>query len=177
MKEPMKEPGKKGMVRYPLIAGFLMLISIFLIACGSDPTQVSQPGPTEKPAPASVPVSATATPGTQVTAESSFTLIILHNNDGESQLVDSGPGLEDFGGVARFVNVVRREKQTASPDAVITVSSGDNFLAGREVAAGLRSGIFYDSVAMDLIGYDAIALGNHDFDLGPEVLAQFINQA
>ena len=35
---------------------------------------------------------------------------------------------------------------------------------------------YYDALAMDLIGYDAIALGNHDFDFGPEVLAEFIKQ-
>ncbi len=31
-----------------------------------------------------------------------FWLTILHNDDSESQLIDAGPGLEDFGGVARF---------------------------------------------------------------------------
>ena len=33
---------------------------------------------------------------------------------------------------------------------------------------------FYDSIALDLVGYDAIIIGNHDFDFGPEVLADFI---
>ena len=30
-----------------------------------------------------------------------FWLTILHNNDGESDLINLGSGLEDFGGVAR----------------------------------------------------------------------------
>ena len=59
---------------------------------------------------------------------------------------------------------------------MILVSSGDNFLAGPEFTAGLRAETFYDALALDLIGYDAIALGNHDFDFGPEVLADFIMQ-
>ena len=34
-----------------------------------------------------------------------YTLTVLHNNDGESQLVNAGSGLEDFGGVARFARL------------------------------------------------------------------------
>lgn len=56
------------------------------------------------------------------------------------------------------------------------LSSGDNFLAGPEFNVGLDNGVpFYDTVALDLIGYDAIALGNHDFDFGPGVLADFLS--
>jgi 5'-nucleotidase/UDP-sugar diphosphatase len=33
---------------------------------------------------------------------------------------------------------------------------------------------YYDSIALNLIGYDALCLGNHDFDFGPDVLANFI---
>jgi 5'-nucleotidase len=55
------------------------------------------------------------------------------------------------------------------------VSTGDNFLSGAEWNASLEHGIpFYDAVAMELIGYDAITLGNHDFDFGPDVLRDFI---
>ena len=58
---------------------------------------------------------------------------------------------------------------------VIMVSSGDNFLAGPEFNASLEKGVaFYDTIAMDLIGYDAAAIGNHEFDFGPDVLADFI---
>ena len=32
-----------------------------------------------------------------------FRLTVLHNNDGESRLLNAGHGMEDFGGVARFV--------------------------------------------------------------------------
>jgi len=94
--------------------------------------------------------------------------------------VNLGSDLEDFGGVARFAAVVRREKQLSEGNAgksgVIMVSSGDNFLPGLEHSAGERIGTFFDAVALDLIGYDAITLGNHDFYFGPEVLAKFIQQ-
>ena len=107
-----------------------------------------------------------------------FTLTVLHNNDGESQLVNAGVGIEDFGGVARFATVVketRRDARRGPDNGAIFVSSGDNFLAGPEFSAGLADGVFYDARALDMLRYDAISLGNHDFDFGPDVLAEFIN--
>jgi 5'-nucleotidase len=59
---------------------------------------------------------------------------------------------------------------------VVTISSGDNFLAGPEFNASLERGVpFFDTVALDLIGFDASAIGNHEFDFGPDVLADFID--
>jgi 5'-nucleotidase/UDP-sugar diphosphatase len=115
-----------------------------------------------------------------------FWLTVLHNNDAESQLINLGGDLTDFGGAARFKTQVDMlkfeaaqgpmlEDQRGAKRGVIMVSSGDNFLAGPEFNASLEKGIpFYDTIAMDLIGYDAVALGNHDFDFGPDVLADFI---
>jgi len=127
--------------------------------------------------------------------EAEFRLTILHNNDGESSLLPDG----DEGGVARFaglVHALRREALLPDPAlrpgprsrglggeagdfprkrGVLMVSSGDNFLAGPEFNASLERGIpFFDAVAMDLIGYDAAAIGNHEFDFGPEVFADFV---
>lgn len=106
-----------------------------------------------------------------------FTVSILHNNDGESQLINAGAGLEDFGGMARFATVVqqlRAEAAIAGRSSVL-LSSGDNFLAGPEFNASLTQGVpFFDTIGLQLIGYDAIALGNHEFDFGPDVLADFI---
>jgi 5'-nucleotidase len=104
-----------------------------------------------------------------------WTLTILHNNDGESQLINAGSGLEDFGGIARFKTAVDTFKAAAG-DASLMLSSGDNFLAGPEFNHSLASGIpYFDALGMDAIGYDAVAIGNHDFDFGPDVLANFIN--
>jgi 5'-nucleotidase len=108
-----------------------------------------------------------------------FTLTILHNNDGESRLIDAGGENTDFGGVARFaslVNKLRTEAVDGSGNTgVILLNSGDNFLAGPEFNASLSKGApFYDSLALSLIGYDAMAIGNHEFDFGPDVLADFI---
>lgn len=101
-----------------------------------------------------------------------FALTILHNNDGESDLVADG----DVGGAARFKAVVDQQKAIAEAqtNGVLMLSSGDNFLAGTAFEASLQDMIFYDVLALEAIGYDAIDLGNHDFDFGPDVLADFI---
>ena len=114
-----------------------------------------------------------------------FWLTVLHNNDGESQVINAGSGLEDFGGAARFKTVLDglkwsavtgRPSQPGAKRGMIMVSSGDNFLAGPEFNAGLVNGVpFYDTIAMELLGYDAVNLGNHDFDFGPDVLADFLD--
>ena len=112
-----------------------------------------------------------------------FCLTVLHNNDGESQIFNAG-GLIEWGGIARFATLARQEQMAAmgtmpaecGSRGVITVTSGDNFLAGPEWNASLDKGVpFYDSIALDYIGYDALALGNHDFDFGPDVTADFIS--
>ncbi|MBN1339626.1 MAG: choice-of-anchor I family protein [Bacteroidales bacterium] len=113
-------------------------------------------------------------------SKAQYTLTILHNNDAESQLVNAGAGLEDFGGVARFKSLVDSLKAEAINNnyGVIMLSSGDNFLAGPEFSASLNraAGLpYFDALAMDYIGYDAICIGNHDFDFGPDVLSKYIH--
>jgi 2',3'-cyclic-nucleotide 2'-phosphodiesterase (5'-nucleotidase family) len=120
----------------------------------------------------------------------SFWLTVLHNNDGETKLlpqqVSVGGTLQTYGGIARFATLVddlRAQATKGRPPAsqrgakrgAILLSSGDNFLAGPQFNASLDKGVpFYDSIGMSLIGYDAVAIGNHEFDFGPDVLADFI---
>ncbi len=113
----------------------------------------------------------------------SFTLTILHNNDGESQLFDY-EGDSDFGSIARFKTAVdaHRSFYQSLGQGVVTVFAGDSFLAGPEFQASLESGApgartFYDALALSQIGYDALAIGNHELDFGPDVLAEFIGDA
>lgn len=109
---------------------------------------------------------------------SGFTLTILHSDDGESHL-QGAPADPNFGGIARFVALMGALQKQATPGprrGVLTLSSGDNFLAGPEFAASLDKGVpFYDSIALDKVGFDALALGNHEFDFGPDVLADFVS--
>ena len=155
----------------------LLGLVVALTACESEPTS-PRSGPTSRLKPSG---------GDEV----EFCLTLLHNNDGESKLLPVST-LPDFGGIARFAALVDQLRAAAESDdpaiagpvscdrpglgkrAAVLVSSGDNFLAGPEFAASLERGIQYDALALDLIGYDGLAIGNHEFDFGPEVFADFI---
>ena len=127
--------------------------------------------------------------GASATDSSEFCLTLLHNNDGESQLLNAGSGIEDFGGADRFASVVQQQRMDARANGCsgltesgevergsLLLSSGDNFLAGPEFTASLENGVpFYDSILIDLLRYDALAIGNHEFDFGPDILADFID--
>jgi len=100
------------------------------------------------------------------------TITILHNNDGESKLL--GDAEDGEAGIARFVAALKELQSSAPGDGVVTLTSGDNFLASKEFSASLNKGApFYDSIALSGL-YDAMALGNHDFDFGPDVTAEFV---
>ncbi|MGH3434686.1 MAG: bifunctional metallophosphatase/5'-nucleotidase, partial [Thermocrispum sp.] len=131
-------------------------------------------------------------------AKPKFTLHVLFTNDAESALLgvtgdgstDEGPILDDgerpYGSASRMVALAEELRDAATrgkPPAgqaarrgVLTLSGGDNFLAGPEFAASIDKGVpFYDSLAHKAMDYDASAIGNHEFDFGPEVTAQFID--
>ncbi len=115
-----------------------------------------------------------------------FVLTVLHNNDGESDLLGDAEDAEDpgAGSISRFGAKVKNlrsywsqapERRHGTKAGVVVVSAGDNFLAGPEWEASLQKGIpYYDAIALDRIDYDAFAIGNHEFDFGPDVLADFI---
>ncbi len=137
--------------------------AVLLLALSLVAALVTAPAPAAGAQPVPVPISA-----------DTFTLTILHNNDGESKLLPD----EDAGipGVARFAAQMKAMQATAAAtgSGVVTLTSGDNFLASQELNVSLaRDGALYDSIALSGL-YDAMALGNHDFDLGPEVTARFI---
>ncbi|MGH7563642.1 MAG: bifunctional metallophosphatase/5'-nucleotidase [Gemmatimonadota bacterium] len=177
------------MKRFPVLA----VVALLFFACNNDP--VAPPPQSD-----GITVLNPSAKDDQV----HFWLTLLHNNDGESQLIDAGSGLEDFGGVARFASLVDELKQEAKRrpreaeiilagltpagdkggpppstnnpgSSAILVSSGDNFLAGPEFNLSIQKGVpYFDAIALDRIGYDALAIGNHEFDFGPDVLEEFI---
>ena len=106
--------------------------------------------------------------------EAVYTLTVLHTGNGESALLPTG----GWGGAA-YATTVLRDLQDAAAEGDgagrLTVTSGDNFEAGPVFAASLGSGPpFYDTVALGRGRYDAMTLGNHDFDFGPQTLADFV---
>lgn len=115
-------------------------------------------------------------------------VVILFTTDEHSQLFASTPELDDFlgatvspgalkGGVARRMTVLKAERDaaTARGAATLTLSSGDFSQGSLASAAWLATSP--ELVTMKLMGYDAVALGNHEFDLGAKALAGAIQAA
>ncbi|MGK0358292.1 MAG: 5'-nucleotidase/UDP-sugar diphosphatase [Bradymonadia bacterium] len=100
-------------------------------------------------------------------------LVLLHSNDGASALVAEGQS----GGIARFVTLMRRlqAEARAAETPVLSLTTGDNVLAGPTFAASLERGPpYFDAIALSAAGFDAMAIGNHDFDFGPQIFANFV---
>lgn len=114
-------------------------------------------------------------------AQADYKLTILHTNDFHARFepiskYDSGCSAEDntegkcFGGSARLVTAVKDARDRS--DNSILVDGGDQF-------QGTLFYTYYKGVMaaefMNKLGYDAMTVGNHEFDDGPEVLAGFMD--
>jgi 5'-nucleotidase / UDP-sugar diphosphatase len=97
-----------------------------------------------------------------VPASAQTTLTILHSSEhhGTVEPIAHGP-YEGFGGVARRATLIREIRKEASH--VLLVDSGD-LLLGSAMSTVFRGEA--DISAMNLMNYDALGLGNHDFDFG-----------
>lgn len=97
-------------------------------------------------------------------------LVILHTNDTHSRiepLPDTDRNFPGKGGVVRratYIDQVRKENKN-----VLLFDAGD-FLQGTPYFNLFKGEV--EVKAMNLMGYDAVTLGNHEFDYGLEVLEQ-----
>ncbi len=106
-------------------------------------------------------------------------LTLLHTNDTHAHLLemnrfgstcreDQRAAGECFGGVARRSSLLRRLRRER--EHVLLLDAGDQF----------QGTLFYNRfkgsearLVMNWLGYDAMVVGNHEFDDGPEGLARF----
>lgn len=97
-----------------------------------------------------------------------FTLTLLHTNDIHSRVEPAMVNRQPYGGYARVATLVKRFR--ATDRNVLLVNSGDSFQGTLyfNVYKGMA-----DALLMNMTGYQAMALGNHEFDNGPEGLAPF----
>lgn len=111
-----------------------------------------------------------------------FALTILHTNDIHAHLAafddlgafctkEKDAAGKCLGGAARLATAVARER--AKGGNQLLLDAGDQF----------QGTLFFtkykgeaNAFFMDRLGYDAMALGNHEFDDGPVTLAKFIRQ-
>lgn len=126
----------------------------------------------------SLPTAATPVAGLQ-----NFT--IIHTNDEHSFLLPNPlsevrPDAKDVsvGGFARLATVVTdiRQRKAAEKEPVLLISAGD-FLGGSPFAWLSLIGKAPELGLMVALGYDVVAIGNHEYDYGPEVLALYLAAA
>lgn len=99
-------------------------------------------------------------------------LTIVHTNDLHAHLEPTKRRDRSFGGYARTATVIRGLR--AKEPNVIVLNAGDTFQGTLffNVYVGLA-----DLAIMNAIGYDAMTVGNHEFDRGPKPLADFARLA
>jgi len=95
-------------------------------------------------------------------------LVILHSNDTHSNLFPFGPH-DEYGGIARMSTKIKELK--SENENVLTLHAGDMFVG--TFAFNKYLGYPEFKIMEDL--YDAMALGNHEFDLGPDILGFILN--
>lgn len=111
---------------------------------------------------------------------------ILHTNDEHSSLVPRRPlswygqhpldmTVGGFSRLATAVHEIRDQKQQGE-EPLLLLSGGD-YLGGAPYAWLILKGMAKELEIMQEIGYDVITIGNHEFDYGPDILAQYLQRA
>jgi 5'-nucleotidase / UDP-sugar diphosphatase len=119
-------------------------------------------------------------------AQAEYRLHILHVNDLHSRIEpitasdstcapEADAAGECFGGVARLASKVAelRAALAAAGENVILLDAGDQF-QGSLMYTTYKGAA--EAQFMEAIGFDVMALGNHEFDDGPEGLAGFLDR-
>ena len=110
---------------------------------------------------------------------------ILHTNDWQSRLLGFGPNLEyspetvgddkTLGGVARLATLIDERREMLEGQPVLLLDGGD-------ISQGTLFHTLYRDHAPELrlmkeLGYDALTLGNHEFDFRPDGLSRMLESA
>jgi 5'-nucleotidase len=109
-------------------------------------------------------------------------LVILHTNDIHSHLNGFSPEAEytplendgdpTRGGFSRIAGFINAQKEIHG-DNVLVLDAGDFLMGTLFQTLELKEG--FQLNLMKKMGYDYVALGNHEFDFGPNSLARIIN--
>ena len=161
-----------------------LTMTVFLVGCGSDGG--TTPGDA---APADAgPGTPDGSPGDGPAAETgpvTQSFIILHTNDLHSHLQGIGPEADytpatpgddaTTGGLARLAAHIGAARSTAGSTPVLLLDSGDFMMGTPFHLLGLTAAA--ELTEMGKLKYDAITLGNHEFDWGPQALAGILGAA
>ena len=123
------------------------------------------------------PVTGEAPPSSDSAGEPTETIVILHTNDFhgavEPEESQGSGGTSEEGGLVNMVSLIDQLRDE-HPGRTLLLDAGDTF-QGTYVSNSTEGELVM--AAMNLAGYDAWTLGNHEFDWGQEPLKARIAQA
>lgn len=105
-------------------------------------------------------------------ANAQLKVTFLHTNDLHARVEPATWQGEQYGGYSRLATLIKQVRsESINP---VLLDAGDVFQGTLyfNVYEGMA-----DLAFMNYIGYDAMVIGNHEFDKGPAPLARFIEQA
>ena len=118
-----------------------------------------------------------APPSSDSAGKPTETIVILHTNDFhgavEPEEIQGSGGTSEEGGLVNMVSLIDQLRDE-HPDRTLLLDAGDTF-QGTYVSNSTEGELVM--AAMNLVGYDAWTLGNHEFDWGQEPLQARIAQA
>tara|TARA_R100001143_G_C3360849_1_gene135455 strand:- start:337 stop:2259 length:1923 start_codon:yes stop_codon:yes gene_type:complete len=118
--------------------------------------------------------------------DESVRFTILHTNDEHSHLIphpaiDDHPQLSNSaqGGYARLASAIKQiKREKEGIEEPVLVLSGGDILGGPAFGwLPLKDGVAAEMKLFQMIGYDAITIGNHEFDYGSYQYADYLRAA
>ena len=108
------------------------------------------------------------------------TVRVLSTSDlhGQSVRLNYDSGVESEGSLAQIATVIKKERKIKYGTS-ITVDGGDTVygIGSESIIKGTVSGTEYMYEEMKALGYDAITLGNHDFDYGVDYIKKALSDS
>ena len=118
-------------------------------------------------------LSSTTTTQQKWLQDKEYNLTILHTNDNHGHFWQNKYGERGMAARATLVNHIRAEVESAGGSVLL--------LSGGDINTGVPESDLLDAepdfIGMNMIGYDAMAVGNHEFDNPLDVLAKQANWA
>ncbi len=108
-------------------------------------------------------------PSLSLGREVQITILFTNDHHGQVEPIRETDTSKPVGGVTRRMALIEKIRQEVGPKNVLLVDGGDLFTG--TALSGLTNGEV-DCAAYQLMKYDAIVLGNHDFDYGKKGLLE-----
>ena len=109
-------------------------------------------------------------PRSALAREVQLTILFTNDHHGQVDPIHENDLSKPIGGVTRRMALIEKIRAEVGPANVLLVDGGDLFTG--TALSGLTNGEV-DCAAYQLMKYDAVVLGNHDFDYGKKALLDY----